>query len=145
MKFEIKSKKMCKLWQLILIHQLGFKSFGWNSNKKMCSFPSLPCSQTACLNWFQHCSVLKQVKHFQHVSKLNLGECHLSASSSTDFKLIASVNLTTSIYIISSFTLNRLIKSRAGIEDRHSRCYIPSITRLLFCLFYSRPKLEDKW
>ena len=37
--------------------------------------------------------------------------------SSTDFQLIASVNLTTSIYIISSFTLNRLIKSR--IEDRH--------------------------
>ena len=61
--------------------------------------------------------------------------------SSTDFQLIASVNLTTSIYIISSFTLNRLIKS--GIEDRHSRCYFPSITRFLFCLFYSRPKLKD--
>ena len=36
-------------------------------------------------------------------------------SSWTDFQLIASVNLTTSIYIISSFTLSSLIKSR--IED----------------------------
>ena len=43
--------------------------------------------------------------------------------SSTDFQLIASVNLTTSIYIISSFTLNRLIKSR--IEDRHGRWFLP--------------------
>ena len=63
--------------------------------------------------------------------------------SSTDFQLIASVNLTTSIYIISSFTLNRLIKSR--IEDRHQawqmvsslqKC-VKSIQLKLFFVFFA--------
>ena len=69
---------------------------------------------------FQRSSELKQVKHFKQVKSWRMSSL---GPSSTDFQLFESVNLTTSIYIISSFTLKRLIKSR--IEDRHSRWFLP--------------------